>query len=74
MKITFVKKIKEDGQVCKKCQEVTERLEINDEMRFINQVVIADMRNPDSEGCRLAEQYNVETAPFFLVDDEKGSL
>lgn len=70
MKITLVKKIKEDGTECKKCLQVTERLKAADELRFIDKIVYADMRDPDSIGLRLAEEHNVGIAPFFIVEDE----
>jgi len=41
-------------------------------MDHIDRVVIADVRNPQSEGMRLAQGYGVQRAPFFLVTDEFG--
>jgi hypothetical protein len=73
MKITMVKKILEDGKECKKCQEVSQRLEQNDELQYINQIVWADVNNPESEGYKIAKAYNIDIAPFFLVDD-KGQI
>lgn len=70
MKITMVKKIKEDGEECKKCREVTDRLTAGNELSLIDKIVYADMRDPDSEGLRLAKEHNVETAPFFIVEKE----
>lgn len=70
MKITFVKKIKEDGEECKKCREVTERLNAGNELTIIDDIVYADMRDPDSVGLKLAEKYNVDIAPFFIVENE----
>jgi len=72
MNITYVKKITTDGTACKKCAEVTERLEKADQMRFIDRVVIADERDPESEGMLIASQYNVERAPFFVVTQDDG--
>lgn len=69
MHITFVKKILDDGSPCKKCQEVSERLESEGVLPHINHVVIADMRDASSEGVRLANQYSVERAPFFIVEE-----
>jgi len=70
MKITMVKKIKEDGAECKKCLQVTERLRAGDELRFIDKIVYADMRDSDSIGHRLATEHNTDIAPFFIVEDE----
>lgn len=73
MNITMVKKIMEDGRECKKCRQVSERLESGGEMAFINEIIYADVRDPSSEGHRVAEKYNVNIAPFFVVE-EKGQV
>ncbi len=70
MKITFVKKIKLDGSPCPKCNDVQEKLEQNDQLKFINETVIADERDSDSAGMVIARQYNVERAPFFVVEED----
>ncbi len=41
-------------------------------MHRIDRVVIADERDPDSEGMHLARRYNVQRAPFFLVSGKDG--
>ncbi|MFT6033593.1 MAG: hypothetical protein ACI854_002133 [Arenicella sp.] len=68
MHITFVKKILVSGELCKKCREVSERLESEGLLDSINYIAIADERDAQSEGVRLAMQYNVARAPFFLVE------
>lgn len=73
MKITLVKKILEDGSPCKKCQDVQNKLDAADQMQFIHNTVIADVRDEQSEGMQFAKQYDVERAPFFIVDKEDGS-
>jgi len=70
MKITFVKKIKVDGNPCRKCAEVQSRLEKEGYMNRIDRTVIADERDMNSEGMQLAKQYSVNLAPFFLVENE----
>ncbi len=72
MKITMVKKILEDGNECKKCREVSERLQAHNEMTKIDRVAYADVRQPDSDGFKLAEKHNMDTTPFFIVEDEQG--
>lgn len=72
MRISMVKKIKEDGSPCRKCIEVEERLREGGLLNKIDQVIIADERDPDSAGMRLAAQYDIDRAPFFLVE-EKGA-
>ena len=69
MHITFVKKILSSGELCKKCREVSERLETDGLIASINHIAIADERDPDSEGMKLARQHKVERAPFFLVEE-----
>lgn len=67
-RITLVKKITADGRSCAKCVDIHERLERDGIAGRIDRVVIADERSPDSEGMRLAREYRVERAPFFLVE------
>ena len=72
--ITFVKKILADGELCKKCREVAERLESEGLLDFIDHIAIADERDADSEGVRLAKKFEVARAPFFLVENEAGEV
>ena len=73
MHITFVKKIKSDGQPCRKCAEVEQRLIESGLMARINAAVIADERNPDSPGMQLAAKHQVTQAPFFIVRDDDST-
>ncbi|MDX2464053.1 MAG: hypothetical protein QNK31_06050 [Porticoccus sp.] len=68
MKITFVKKINLDGSFCKKCDEVQQKMNAAGQNELIDEVLIADERDPSSPGMELASLYNVERAPFFLVE------
>lgn len=70
MKITLVKKILADGSPCKKCGDVLNKLESSGQISRIDAVVIADERDPQSEGMLLATKYNVDRAPFFIVERE----
>jgi hypothetical protein len=70
MKITFVKKIKADGSPCRKCAEVQSRLEKEGYIDKIDRTVIADERDSNSEGMQLAQQYTVDRAPFFIVEED----
>ena len=65
-----VKKIFADGTPCKKCREVSERMDAEGVFEHINQVAIADERDPDSEGMKLARQHQVSRAPFFIVEQQ----
>ncbi|WP_461521802.1 hypothetical protein [Porticoccus sp.] len=70
MRITLVKKIKLNGSLCKKCDEVQQTMEQAGQMALIDEVLIADERDPASPGMELASLYQVERAPFFLVERE----
>ena len=74
MHITFVKKILSSGELCKKCREVSERLESEGLIDSINHISIADERDAGSEGVRLAKQHKVARAPFFIVETEGETL
>lgn len=72
MHITLVKKIKADGNPCRKCIEVEQRLSAANLLERIDEIVIADETDTDSEGMILAGQYKVDTAPFFIVKNDNG--
>ncbi len=67
-KITFVKKILASGEPCGKCRDVEARLSAGNYWNAIDRVVIADERDPESEGMRLAATLGVDRAPFFVVE------
>ncbi len=69
MQITLVKKILADGSPCQKCADVLDKLEQNDQMQYISQVLVADERDKDSPGMVLAKDLQVERAPFFVVEE-----
>jgi hypothetical protein len=73
MKIIFVKKIKADGNACKKCVDVEKRLRDNDQLDGIDEIVIADERDQNSPGMQLAKLHRVDVAPFFLVEQDDGT-
>lgn len=73
MKITLVKKILADGSPCQKCADVLEKLESSGQIRHINEVLVADERDPSSPGLLLAKELNVERAPFFVIEQDDGS-
>ena len=74
MKILMVKKVLADGSPCKKCGEVLSKMEETNQLRFVDRIVIADESDPDSEGVHLAQQYDVNRAPFFLVEHDNGEV
>lgn len=70
MKITLVKKILADGSPCKKCADVIGKLEASGNMARMDEIIIADERDAESPGMKIAKQFNVDRAPFFLVERE----
>lgn len=73
MHITMVKKILMDGSPCKKCGEVLERMEAENQMRFVDELLVADERDPESAGMQLAARLGVDRAPFFVVTANDGT-
>ena len=67
--ITFVKKVLANGEPCPKCADVERRLNVSGHLSAIDRTTIADERDPESEGMRLAAKHNVKLAPFFLVEE-----
>jgi hypothetical protein len=72
VRVTFVKKVLENGSPCRKCAEVETRLAAEGLLDRVDEVVIADERDPSSAGMRLAERHGVDRAPFFVVTDDSG--
>lgn len=70
MRITFVKKILANGEPCGKCADVSSRLERDGYLGRIDRTVIADERDPESEGMRLARDLGISRAPFFMVEED----
>jgi len=70
--VVFVKKILADGSPCRKCEQVLQRLHDDKLFDSIDQMIIANESDPNSEGMRLAAEYKVERAPFFIVEYENG--
>jgi hypothetical protein len=70
MRITFVKKVLANGEPCGKCADVESRLERDSYKDRIDRIVIADERDPESEGMRIAADLGIWRAPFFLVEEE----
>lgn len=74
MKITFVKKILSDGSPCAKCADVIAKLESSGYMARIDEVLIADERDLSSPGMQIAKRFNVDRAPFFVVEAQTGGV
>ncbi|MHC5348321.1 hypothetical protein [Metapseudomonas furukawaii] len=74
MRITLVKKVLADGQDCRKCRDVMERLERSGQLARIDRILVADERDPSSAGWMAAQHYGVDTAPFFVVRHDDGRV
>lgn len=73
MKITMVKKVLADGSACRKCIDVMHRLEQSGHLAKIDHIVEAHESDPESPGMQLARQYDVNRAPFFVIEHDDGS-
>ncbi len=73
MKITIVKKIKVDGNLCRKSADVLERLKRERLLGYVDRIIFAHETKPSSEGLILAAKYQVERAPFFIVQQDDNS-
>lgn len=72
--IAFVKKKLDNGEWCTKCNDVSARLEKDDMLKYIDNILVADVRDPNSEGKQLAIKYNVNRAPFFIVKNTETNV
>lgn len=72
MHITFVKKILSNGEPCQKCLDVETRLKAAGQFDALDEVIVADERDPQSRGMLLAAEVNADRAPFFVVDNDEG--
>ena len=70
--ITLVKKILASGEPCRKCGDVEARLKRSGQWQQIDEVVIADERDPGSPGMQMANQLGIDRAPFFIVDHDEA--
>lgn len=69
MRTVFVKKLLASGEPCAKCADVEQRLIASGDLARIDDIVIADERDPESPGMKLAARHQVDAAPFFLVEN-----
>ena len=70
MRITMVKKLMADGLHCKKCLDVQARLEKSGYIEQIQHFADYVENDAGSEGALLADYYQVDKAPFFIVEEE----
>ncbi len=68
----MVKKRLATGEPCPKCVQAEELLKSRDLWYRIDEVVWADEGDPASAGMRLATEFGVAAAPFFLVREAPG--
>ena len=72
MRVTMVKKRLLGGEPCKKCNDAEALLKSRGLWSRIDEVVWALEGDPESAGMKLAAQYKVELAPFFIVQPGEG--
>jgi hypothetical protein len=68
MKVTMVKKRLLSGDECPKCREATEFLKSKGVFERLDGIEWFDEADPTSRGHVLAEQFQMERAPFFIVE------
>ncbi|MES1172824.1 MAG: phosphoadenylyl-sulfate reductase [Myxococcales bacterium] len=72
MRVTMVKKRLLDGEPCKKCNDAEALLKTRGLWARVDEVVWALEGDPESAGMKLAAQYKVELAPFFVVQADNA--
>jgi phosphoadenosine phosphosulfate reductase len=70
MRVTMVKKKLLSGEPCKKCGDAETLLKSRSLWERIDEVVWAVEGEPESAGMKLAARYQVELAPFYVVEVE----
>src|SRR5450432_359344 len=70
MRVTMVKKQLLSGEPCKKCVDAEALLKARGLWPRIDEVVWAVEGDSESAGMKLASQYKVELAPFFVVEQD----
>lgn len=65
----MVKKVLENGEPCRKCAQTEQMLRGRGLWDRIDEVIVADSRDPESAGMKLAAEHGVDVAPFFLVEE-----
>lgn len=73
MQVTMVKKRLASGEPCRKCAQAEQVLRARGAWERIDHVVWVDESEPESEGMRLARQHGIDTAPFFVVEEDNGA-
>ena len=68
MKVTMVKKRLADGSECKKCLEATAFLKDKGVWDQIDEIVWYDETADSSPGALLAQQFEMERAPVFIIE------
>ena len=48
-------------------------MEADDQLKFIDEILIADERDAESDGMKLAKKLGVDRAPFFVVTQDNGT-
>src|SRR5271154_2988348 len=75
MHVTMVKKRLASGEPCPKCIQAEDLLKARGLWPRIDDVVWADENDPASPGMKLASQFGVSLAPFFIVrGDAEGDV
>ena len=74
MKITFVKKTLLNGSPCQKCASMIYKLEASGHIDKITNIITAKEGDSNSEGFILANKYQINEAPFFIVEHDNCNI
>jgi phosphoadenosine phosphosulfate reductase len=69
-RVKMVKKKLASGEPCQKCAQAEEMLRRRDLWDTIDEVIWADETDETSPGMMLAKHYQIDLAPFFLVEQD----
>jgi phosphoadenosine phosphosulfate reductase len=72
MHVTMVKKQLANGEMCRQCAQAEDLLRNRGLWGRIDEIVWAHEGDPGSPGMRLAAEFGVENAPFFVVRENDG--
>ena len=65
--VVMIKKRNQDGEFCRKCRDIETKLVSDQFTHVIGYTAVADVNDGESEGIKLANHFEVATAPFFLI-------
>jgi len=70
--VVMVKKRLKDGSDCRRCKQISERIEKDKFGSHISETIFVEEGKNDSDAAKLSKQFKMRTAPFFVIkyDDD----